>query len=56
MDITSIEYAIPNIIKIKPGIPRYLKGRLSAISSMREFKTSAVCETGFFVDVSYPVS
>jgi len=42
MVITTVEKATPKIIKTKPGIPRNLRGRFSAISSISEVRTSVV--------------
>ena len=51
-----MEKTIPKkSIKI-PGIPRYFKGCLIIIISIKEAKTPPACKTGFFVEVLFPVS
>ena len=39
--ITIIEYTIPIVIRIKPGIPKNFRGCFTAINSNREVITSA---------------
>ena len=46
---------IPAVIRIIPGIPKYFKGCLIAINSIKEAITSALWDIGLFVDVFVPV-
>ena len=47
---------IPNVVKMIPGIPINLRGDFIAMISKSDITTSPECDTGFFVDVSLPVS
>jgi len=49
--ITTTEYIIPIISKTRPGNPRYFRGCLIAINSIKEATTPVECETGFLVEV-----
>ncbi len=54
-DITIMVKIMPMQQKIIPGSPRNFKGCFIATSSTNDVKTSEECDTGFFVDVLYPV-
>jgi len=54
--MTTVEYPIPKVNKIIPGMPRYLRGDCMAINSSSLVTTSVDCEMGLLEDVLLPVS